>query len=49
MEHWVFKAVLDSAVSEIEFVISCATEEGIFWDNRFGANYSVAVPGKVLA
>ena len=49
MEHWVFKAVLDSEVSEIRFAIAYATEEGTFWDNRFGADYSVAVPGKVLA
>ncbi len=49
MEHWAFKAVLDCTGNEIKFAIAYATEEGTFWDNRFGDNYSVAVPGNIVA
>lgn len=47
VEEWYFEVPLDAGAAHVDFALSCEMGGVTTWDNNFGRNYAVDVPGAV--
>jgi hypothetical protein len=47
IEIWEFSTIVQENTTEIRCAIAYLTEDGIYWDNNFGKDYILKVPGRL--
>ena len=47
VEIWKFSTVVPENTAELRWAIAYTALDGVSWDNNFGKNYVLKVPGKI--
>ena len=47
VEIWGFSTIVPENTTELRWAIAYTTEDGVCWDNNFGKDYLLKVPGRI--